>query len=343
LQSLYGKNHPGFAGVKALLKYIVEQSKAPEDANLVGMKRGLIMERIDPWHRDFELDFKETAHCPSATQEKLYGMAFAQWMGEERNTNFPFFVWAEDHYMCTEAMKDDLYRNSSAATVKFSGLIAQKGHIQYKKSDEELAAGILMLCADSSKLYAYNYRDNRGFIYEVYDTTSTHRFSKGEGYQKNIGDISAPVKVKAGAKNAYAWTKDKFVFAAAHRVGNLHHSSFVSGDAVRCAGMIGVENGKVTWVDNDSGHYQPTTQHLRNFVNHLAFHKVFAPDAVVYDESTKKSHAWADFQKNKPAVPVSHHRNLIVPQCAKREALRPTIRNPCVINVTTVRNCGLPK
>jgi len=332
LQSLYGESHPGFAGVKALLKYIVEESKAPEDVNLVGMKRGLIMERIDPWHRDFELDFKATAHSPTANQEKLYGMAFVQWMGEQRNTSLPFFVWAEGHYMCTEAMKDDIYRSSSGGTMHLSSLIAQKGHIQYEKSDEELAAGILMLCADSSKLYAYNYRDNRGFIYEVYDTTSTHRFQGEEGYQKNIGDRSALKKVAAGAKNAYAWTKDKFVFAAAHRVGNLHHSSFVSGDAVRCAGMIGVKKGKVTWLDNDSGHYQPTTQHLRNFVNHLASHQVFAPDAQVYDESTKQVNGWKEFSTYKPTPPPKSNRPSMRPQKsaqAHNQGSKPGLRFKC--------------
>jgi len=109
LNKLYLADHPGFKEVSKLLKHIVEMSKVPGDVNLVGMKRGIIMEKIDPWHRDFEMKFAETSITPAASQKKLFGMAFDQWIEFGRESKLPFFIWAEGHYMCTEAIDDDTY------------------------------------------------------------------------------------------------------------------------------------------------------------------------------------------------------------------------------------------
>ncbi|MCI3206171.1 MULTISPECIES: hypothetical protein [Pandoraea] len=53
------------------------------------------------------------------------------------------------------------------------------------------------------------------------------------------------------------------------RKGLFHHSSFLAGQPVAAAGDIRIENGKVTDVSRTSGHYQPTSRHLQQFVDHL--------------------------------------------------------------------------
>ncbi len=51
--------------------------------------------------------------------------------------------------------------------------------------------------------------------------------------------------------------------------GEFHHSSFLSGRPVFCAGEIELKQGKITYIDNLSGHYKPTTQHLLDCVQLL--------------------------------------------------------------------------
>jgi hypothetical protein len=309
LNSLYIDGHPGFKGVSDLLKHIVATSKVPEDIDLVGMNRGIIMERIDPWHRDFEMKFADGNNVPMATQEKVFAMAFTQWIEFGRKSNLPFFIWAEGHYMCTEALDDDTYDMTQGQTGNYSALISSRGQVAYKQSDKELSADINMLWAESSQLFTYHFVVGRGFIYQVYDTTSTPLITDGVVVDKNHGRPGT-VQHQAGPKNAYVWGKDKALYAAGHRTGKLHHSSFLAGDAVRCAGMIGVANGKVTWIDNDSGHYQPGTRHLHNLVSYLDRYQVFTPNAVVYDMAANKSTSVKAFLK--PAIPSRVGRAKVV-------------------------------
>ena len=80
---------------------------------------------------------------------------------------------------------------------------------------------------------------------------------------------------------AYVWTACGTLLAGEHVSQKFHHSSFVGGEAVRCAGMIRIDNGKVSQVSNDSGHYQPPQQKLRSFVDWLYQRKVFTNTAQV--------------------------------------------------------------
>ncbi|MES2076269.1 MAG: DUF4150 domain-containing protein [Pseudomonadota bacterium] len=47
-------------------------------------------------------------------------------------------------------------------------------------------------------------------------------------------------------------------------VGKSPHTSLSNNTSVQAAGEIQLHNGKVKWLDNASGHYQPTGQHIQN-------------------------------------------------------------------------------
>ncbi|MEP1354049.1 MAG: hypothetical protein ABJX32_04070 [Tateyamaria sp.] len=53
------------------------------------------------------------------------------------------------------------------------------------------------------------------------------------------------------------------------RMENLHHSSVAQGKEVASAGHIDTKDGKVTRIDNSSGHYRPAFEHLLQVVEHL--------------------------------------------------------------------------
>jgi hypothetical protein len=71
----------------------------------------------------------------------------------------------------------------------------------------------------------------------------------------------------------FALSMGREFFMAHHRggfaKGNFFHSSYLGGDSVLCTGTLQIENGIVKAVANDSGHYQPSRDHLLNVVQAL--------------------------------------------------------------------------
>ena len=56
---------------------------------------------------------------------------------------------------------------------------------------------------------------------------------------------------------------DNFYFEPADQKGqSLNHCSFLAGRPVKCAGTIGITQGIVGYIDNASGHYQPSRRNL---------------------------------------------------------------------------------
>ena len=59
------------------------------------------------------------------------------------------------------------------------------------------------------------------------------------------------------------------IFAASHKVGLFHHSSFLAGSSVAAAGEIKIENGVIKVVTNKSGHYKPSDPEMIQFFQEL--------------------------------------------------------------------------
>jgi hypothetical protein len=78
-------------------------------------------------------------------------------------------------------------------------------------------------------------------------------------------------------------------FMGNHRVGgkqgeqaNVYHSSYRSGEAIRCAGTWKVDNGFVKEISTSSGHYQPDVRHLLIAVETLKAYGVNLDKLVVH-------------------------------------------------------------
>lgn len=69
--------------------------------------------------------------------------------------------------------------------------------------------------------------------------------------------------------HAFVWLADGALLSHKHRSGEFHHSSFTGGKKVRCAGTWKVVDGKITMMDNNSGHYQPTDSHFLTLLTEL--------------------------------------------------------------------------
>jgi len=60
------------------------------------------------------------------------------------------------------------------------------------------------------------------------------------------------------------------IFASTkNEVGKFHHSSFLGGEPTAMAGHMIVQNGKVLYMDNVSGHYRPDVDQLQQMRRHL--------------------------------------------------------------------------
>nr|WP_265014774.1 hypothetical protein [Wolbachia endosymbiont (group B) of Camptogramma bilineatum] len=57
------------------------------------------------------------------------------------------------------------------------------------------------------------------------------------------------------------------------------HSTLAGGSPVLCSGLMKVVNGKITYIDNNSGHYKPESANLYNAVKKLE--GLFSEDAKV--------------------------------------------------------------
>lgn len=83
----------------------------------------------------------------------------------------------------------------------------------------------------------------------------------------------------------FALSMGRELYMAHHKGGfeeeNFFHSSYLAGDTVLCTGTILIENGVVKAVRNDSGHYQPTLEHLLNVVLTLEMHGVDPASVLV--------------------------------------------------------------
>lgn len=82
------------------------------------------------------------------------------------------------------------------------------------------------------------------------------------------GKLKLPKELKKEKKLIYVMNEGGELFVANEKkkVGGkkIKHSSFLGGDAVACAGKLEIKDKKIKKIDNSSGHYQPTKQHLEN-------------------------------------------------------------------------------
>jgi hypothetical protein len=60
----------------------------------------------------------------------------------------------------------------------------------------------------------------------------------------------------------FAMDQMEFIYVGDPKAGKFHHSTFLSGKPVLCAGEIQVRGGKITYISNESGHYRPSTRDL---------------------------------------------------------------------------------
>lgn len=139
---------------------------------------------------------------------------------------------------------------------------------------------------------------------------------------------------KQAAEMAYVWAEDQQVYTAPHKPQQFHHSSFMGGKKVKCAGMWRVIKGKVHYIDDNSGHYRPQPIHLQNFARFLNQKGVFEADAKVMPHSMK-SDPVAEYLKRDLKLESQPEKPLTVGAAFSKS----TKEVPEAMKVSTVRPC----
>ena len=109
--------------------------------------------------------------------------------------------------------------------------------------------------------------------------------------------------------------KDHF-YAGNHVTGQFHHSSFLSGNAVKCGGEIVASNGVIKLISAKSGHYQPSKTHFANAIKTLGqsgvnlnslmvvvwVDKFSAPTMIAATDFLKNPNVWETWGNGKIAL-----------------------------------------
>lgn len=75
--------------------------------------------------------------------------------------------------------------------------------------------------------------------------------------KKIVDTTQAQSPDKEPGTHAFVLDRTGNLYIGEHIENQFYHSSFLSGEQAQASGMICVKNGKVTYIDNVSGHYQP--------------------------------------------------------------------------------------
>jgi hypothetical protein len=205
-------------------------------ADATGLAPGVLMEQLDPWHRPVEVHFNKKGELVESQElGDTFGMSalFAAWYHKINEHKLPFFLWLEGQPVCTEDDKDKV---SGTTSVHYPGSAAAA--TQYR---------LAMVYPRGGRLWMDELREN-----------GSPRIAHTDGYTcssgKGVTDAAA-----------YAWTGQELLIAQ-HQESGFHHSSFNGGGLVKCAGMIKLAGGKITYASNNSGHYKPGKHLLANFL-----------------------------------------------------------------------------
>jgi len=189
-----------------------------EDGNgLVGLSPGVRMEALDPFHRPVELHIKNGVfHDGADLLDDMVGItaAFSAWLRGATAHSAPFFMWLEDHPIC---LRDDKAEVAGTRAVYYGAA----------DSFEASPMGRVQLVNVGGVCMSVDLPTYRG--QHICDTS----------------DYQAAERKGGTGTAAYIWTADRELFIGQHREGAFHHSSFISGRQVRCAGMIKFAAGKV--------------------------------------------------------------------------------------------------
>jgi hypothetical protein len=125
------------------------------------------------------------------------------------------------------------------------GVVNQDGTLDWGASDRLVVYDSTAAARDLTRLRVQGgilYTDDGGAT--RFDTSTLSTFFSKVGYA------------------IYVMSEEGNIHAANHAIGYRHHSSLMAAANAAGAGEMKVENGRLKWISNKSGHYAPSTPHF---------------------------------------------------------------------------------
>lgn len=122
--------------------------------------------------------------------------------------------------------------------------------------------GVAYLDGKTRRSYVISFRNGRMYQNDVlFDTANHSTCFSGVGWA------------------IYVLSPDdrKKFYAASHKFGLFHHSSFLQGNPVTCAGELQVQQGRLVTLTPKTGHYRTPPDNFRRCIEHLRDVRHIAP------------------------------------------------------------------
>ncbi len=254
-----------------LIDTLTGTQETQEEGKLLGLSPNVLLEKLDPAHRAWEFVIADPTKGRSIGARSLKQWFVGVQTGDIKQ---PFLVWLE------------------GAAMSLDGEAAEEVHdVDYQSAQTGQGTIYCLRVAEGMVDMGRMKPGCDSVDWVPLDTTKTGT---------NASFFSSKGSSTHKPSMAYNWTRTKELFMDYHNPGGrgvrelglafqFHHSSITSGEFVRCAGMLAGESGKITYIDNNSGHYRPTTLYLRKLVIHLNSKNMFSNDATVKDMADKGS------------------------------------------------------
>lgn len=235
---------------KALLERLGRHKNTPEVLRLF---EGTLLERMDPAHRSFEFSAGElTKKSFNNSAELLMNEAFFEWVKSEDIT--PFFLWLEAHHLVTNPPRH-------IPSDPKSDFIDRSVKYEAKEAVNVIFSAERLIISDEKQ--------------NQIEPLNTAKLKKQ----------SFKIGGRLGSA-AFIWNNiqgENQFFTHPHESRKYHHSTLSQGKKVSCAGMWYVENGKIEEINNNSGHYRPTSLNFYLLIRELVSNGVMARHAEVAD------------------------------------------------------------
>ncbi|MFN7995045.1 MAG: hypothetical protein U0Q18_15665 [Bryobacteraceae bacterium] len=114
--------------------------------------------------------------------------------------------------------------------------------------------------------------------------------------------------------NTESQMRDKMTHFVMDRRGRLYagfdlsvkwfkHSSLIGGQGTLAAGRLGAQDGRITRIENDSGHYEPGHQQMRNLLERLHLYGADLSHAVILRHMDKHEFSAAEVRASRGQWP----------------------------------------
>lgn len=244
--------------------------KQDTDGKLVGLRPSVRLEQADPMNRSFEGT----------------NLLVEEWWSaiSEGRTTAPLWLHLEATAHCLDPV--------SAKTM---------GVVPYMDGKGDSAKATMFAIRQLARLEQAEMKgEPDAWEWKPFDTSwiVAGMSGKAKASMGNRSKVNPQGWEGPGRSLAYVWTPKKELMAGLHnpeatrtqKEKRFHHSSFLSGDMVLCAGMMAAQQGLVTFISNDSGHYHPDAAHLAKLVRFLNKRNLFHPTAIIIETASDQDY-----------------------------------------------------